>query len=234
MNNFKLFLILCLIPLLTSDALCQFETEINHDGIVFPKMTTAQRDSLSNNGFAVDGQCIYNIYTKSVECYYVDNSTGGAWTNISNISIGHIGNHEAFSNRQPYLGVNFIIALQGTFPSPSIHDDEEKQVKALSSEPFLGQIIMFGGNFAPRGWAFCDGQILPISQYSALFSILGWTYGGDEQTTFALPDLRGSVPVHEGNGPGINNVTLGEKNGNETTTLTNSNLPAHTHSVIHN
>ncbi len=98
-------------------------------------------------------------------------------------------------------------------------------------EPFLAQIIMFGGNFAPRGWAFCDGQILPISQNQALFSLLGTTYGGDGRTTFALPDLRGRFPMHPGNGPGLSTRRLGEKSGSETRTLVVQNLPAHSHNL---
>ena len=93
-------------------------------------------------------------------------------------------------------------------------------------EPFIGQITMFGGTFAPRGWALCDGQLLPIAQNQALFSILGTTYGGDGRTTFALPDLRGRLAMHKGNGPGLSNRSLGEKGGNELTTLTTANLPA--------
>lgn len=93
------------------------------------------------------------------------------------------------------------------------------------SEPFLGEILMFGGNFAPRGWAFCSGQLLSIAQNTALFSILGTTYGGNGQTTFALPDLRGRVPIHPGQGPGLSSYTLGEMGGTETNTLLNSNLP---------
>ena len=83
------------------------------------------------------------------------------------------------------------------------------------SEPFIGEIIMFGGNFAPRGWALCDGQLLAINQNSALFSILGTTYGGNGRTTFGLPDLRGRVPMHEGTGPGLSNRPLGAKGGSE-------------------
>ena len=83
------------------------------------------------------------------------------------------------------------------------------------SEPFLGEIIMFGGNFAPRGWALCDGQLLSISSNTALFSILGTTYGGDGRTTFGLPDLRGRFPMHQGNGPGLPTYRLGEKSGQE-------------------
>lgn len=91
--------------------------------------------------------------------------------------------------------------------------------------------MMFGGNFAPRGWAFCDGQLLPISQYSALFSLLGTTYGGDGRTTFGLPDLRGRVAIHPGNGPGLSSIRLGEKGGTETNTLSTAQLPPHTHGV---
>ena len=79
------------------------------------------------------------------------------------------------------------------------------------SDPFIAQIMMFGGNFAPRGWALCDGQLLAISSNSALFSILGTTYGGDGRTTFGLPDLRGRAPIHPGNGPGLSNRSLGER-----------------------
>ena len=104
-----------------------------------------------------------------------------------------------------------------------------QSVKA--QEPFIGEIVMFGGTFAPRGWAFCDGQLLSISQNTALFSILGTTYGGDGRTTFGLPDLRGRVPMHAGNGPGLSNRRLGEKSGAETVTLTSSQMPSHNHTA---
>ena len=90
---------------------------------------------------------------------------------------------------------------------------------------------MFGGNFAPRSWAFCDGQLLAINSNQALFSILGTTYGGDGRTTFGLPDLRGRVSMHEGNGPGLSNRSLGQKSGQETATLTTQQIPAHNHTV---
>jgi len=106
--------------------------------------------------------------------------------------------------RQPYLGVTYIIALQGIYPSRS------------GADPYVAEITMFGGNFAPRGWAFCDGQLLPISQNTALFSLLGTTYGGDGRTTFALPDLRGRVAIHPGTGPGLSTYQLGVKGGSET------------------
>jgi microcystin-dependent protein len=94
------------------------------------------------------------------------------------------------------------------------------------SEPFLAEIIMFGGNFAPRGWALCNGQILPIAQNTALFSLLGTTYGGNGQTTFALPDMRSRVPIHPGQGPGLSSYSLGQAGGTESVTLTQGNLPA--------
>ena len=98
------------------------------------------------------------------------------------------------------------------------------------SEPFLGEIRIFGFNFNPRGWAFCDGQLLPIAQNSALFSLLGTIYGGDGRTTFALPDLRSRVPAHEGQGPGLSNYPLGSKGGAEYHTLNVNEIPPHNHS----
>ena len=90
---------------------------------------------------------------------------------------------------------------------------------------------MFGGNFAPRDWALCNGQLLAVNQNPALFSILGTTYGGDGRTSFALPDLRGRFPMHAGNGPGLTARHLGERGGSETTTLTVQNMPSHDHNV---
>ncbi len=98
-------------------------------------------------------------------------------------------------------------------------------------EPILGQICLFGFNFAPRGWAFCNGQLLSIAQNTALFSLLGTTYGGDGVTTFGLPDLRGRAAVQFGQSPGLSQYDLGERGGAETTTLTLANMPAHTHPV---
>ena len=100
------------------------------------------------------------------------------------------------------------------------------------SEPFIGEIRMFAGNFAPRGWAFCDGQLLAVSQNDALFSLLGTIYGGDGRTTFGLPDMRGRIPVHAGSGPGLSPRRLGAKGGAENVTLTVNQLPSHTHEPI--
>lgn len=97
------------------------------------------------------------------------------------------------------------------------------------SEPYVGEIRMFAGNFAPRGWAFCDGQLLAVSQNDALFSLLGTIYGGDGRTTFALPDLRGRIPIHAGTGPGLSPRRLGTKAGTEAETITVNELASHTH-----
>jgi len=102
---------------------------------------------------------------------------------------------------------------------------------AVAQEPFIGEIRWVGFNFAPRGWAPCDGQLLAISQNTALFSLLGTTYGGDGRTTFALPDMRGRVPVHKGQGPGLTNRDLGEAGGQESVALTTAQMPSHTHTI---
>ena len=101
--------------------------------------------------------------------------------------------------------------------------------------PFVGEIRMFGGNFNPNGWAFCAGQLMPISQNDTLFNLIGTTYGGDGQSTFGIPDLQGRVPVHMGQGPGISqNYTIGEKAGVESVTLTTNQIPIHTHPPLAN
>lgn len=100
------------------------------------------------------------------------------------------------------------------------------------SESFLGEIRMFAGNFAPLHWAYCDGQILPISQNDALFSLLSSTYGGDGRTTFAVPDMRGRVPLHQGVGPGLTGRSLGQKTGVERVSLTESEMPPHSHQMV--
>lgn len=97
------------------------------------------------------------------------------------------------------------------------------------SDPFVAEIRLGGFNFAPKGWAFCDGRLLPISQNTALFSLLGTAYGGDGKSSFALPDLRGRMPMHPGQGPGLSPRDLGESGGVETVTLQASEIPAHNH-----
>src|SRR5215216_1772543 len=100
------------------------------------------------------------------------------------------------------------------------------------ADPFVAEIRIFPFNFAPKGWAWCDGQLLPLSQNTALFSLLGTTYGGDGKSTFALPDLQGRAPMHPGQGPGLSLHDLGETGGSETVTLLESEIPAHSHGLI--
>lgn len=102
------------------------------------------------------------------------------------------------------------------------------------TDPFVAEIRIFPFNFAPRGWAWCDGQLMPISQNTALFSLLGTTYGGDGKSTFALPDLGGRAPMHPGQGPGLSLHDLGETGGSETVTLLESEIPSHSHGLMSN
>jgi microcystin-dependent protein len=98
-------------------------------------------------------------------------------------------------------------------------------------DPFVAEIRIFPFNFAPKGWAFCDGQILPLSQNTALFSLLGTTYGGDGKSNFALPDMQGNAPMHPGQGPGLSLHDLGETGGSDTVTLLDSEMPSHSHGL---
>jgi len=123
------------------------------------------------------------------------------------------------NNMQPYLTINFCISLYGIFPQRS------------SSDPFVGEICLFPFNFAPYHWAMCNGQILPISQNTALFALLGIQYGGNGATTFALPDFQGQSPVNQGQGPGLSQYYMGDQTGSETITLLPSEIPSHTHPI---
>jgi microcystin-dependent protein len=99
------------------------------------------------------------------------------------------------------------------------------------SEPFIAEVRIFAGNFAPRGWAFCDGQLLPISQNTALFALVGTTYGGDGRTTLALPDLKDRAPMHPGRGPGLTQRRLGQRGGEKSVTLTEAQMSSHNHTL---
>ena len=100
------------------------------------------------------------------------------------------------------------------------------------SNPYVGEIRLLGFNFAPLGWIPCDGRLLSIAEYDTLFTLLGTTYGGDGQSTFAVPDLRGRIPIHQGQGPGLSTYVLGEMSGTESVTLTANQMPAHTHQAV--
>jgi microcystin-dependent protein len=146
-------------------------------------------------------------------------------TALNAASVDPNGGSQPHTNFQPYLCVDFIISLFGVFPPQSW---EERGV----SDPFVAEIRIFPFNFAPKGWAFCDGQLLPISQNTALFSLLGTTYGGDGKSNFALPDLQGRAPMHPGQGPGLSLHDLGETGGTDTVTLLNAEMPAHQHGLL--
>ena len=146
---------------------------------------------------------------------------GTNWV-AKSLVTGITGSSVPFNNKQPYLTVNFCIALQGIFPSRN------------GDSPFLGEIEMFGFDFEPLGWRYCNGQLVSIAQTTAVFALLGTNYGGNGVSTFALPDLRGRVPIHQFQGPGLSNYSIGETGGTENTTLTISNLPAHNHTIIFN
>ena len=123
-----------------------------------------------------------------------------------------------------------LFALAGR---PALPGGDQARAATTGLEPFVGEIMLFAGNFAPQGWAFCDGQLLPIGPNQGLFSLLGTYYGGDGQTTFALPDLRGRVPMHTGSGPGpgLSPRSLGESGGAENVTLNAAQMPGHTHAL---
>ncbi|MEM7204845.1 MAG: tail fiber protein [Planctomycetota bacterium] len=132
------------------------------------------------------------------------------------------GSGTPFDTMPPFRAVNYIIAIGGDFPQRS---------GGIALNPIIGEIRMFAGNFAPTGYAFCDGSLLQISQYAATFAVLGTTYGGDGRNTFALPDLRGRMPTSAGTGPGLSRRRLSERSGQERVTMTESNLPSHSHSI---
>jgi microcystin-dependent protein len=123
-------------------------------------------------------------------------------------------------SRSVTAAVAAVLLLGGTFVQ-----------QAQASEPFLGQIQTFGFGFAPRGWATCEGQLMPISQNSALFALLGTTFGGDGRTTFALPDMRGRAAIGQGNGPGLTSRSWGLKSGQQDVTLTIQQMPSHNHLI---
>lgn len=214
-----------------------------NNGIIVPQVAlTASLSSPSPVISPAAGLLIYNNGINQAEGFYY--WTGTAWQYIASIipfsattpisistnnvrlnpgtAVGQLltwnGNNwvntnpkpaQTLENRQPYLTINFCIALQGDFPSRNGY------------EPFLGEIALFSFNFAPKAWAQCNGQILPINQNQALFALLGTMYGGNGQTTFALPDLRGRVAVGAGQGNGLSSYTYGQIGGVETITIDN-------------
>jgi microcystin-dependent protein len=170
----------------------------------------------------------YALHAHAAETLNVDSSSTGDLLTYDGtnwvakkpvITISPTGNQLSHNNMQPYTVLNYCIALQGIYPSRS------------GADPFLGEIELYGFNFVPRGYALCDGSLMPISQNTALFSLLGTMFGGDGQSTFALPDLRGRVAVGQGTGPGLSLRTIGDKGGEEQHSLIVQELPVHNHQV---
>jgi microcystin-dependent protein len=214
-----------------------------NNGLIVPKITlTASLASASPVTNPAAGLLIYNVGNNVAKGFYY--WTGTAWQYLAtaipfstttpiNITSNNIklnsgtafgqlltwdGNHwintnpklsQSIDNRQPYLTLNFCIALQGIFPSRN------------GIDPFIGELAIFSFNFAPKRWAMCNGQLLPINQNQALFSLLGTTYGGDGRVNFALPDFRGRIPIGMGQGSGLSNYELGQRSGTETITIDN-------------
>jgi microcystin-dependent protein len=229
------------IGTITPDSHAALDIHSDSKGVLFPRLTAAQQTTLAGSlGTGEKGMLITDAATGHLVVW-----TGSAWTIPAagttitakaplSIDTNHIrinpgtnigdllswdGNNwvnkqpaiQHFSitvdNHQPFVVVNYIIGLFGIFPSQND-----------ATEPFLGEIYMMGCNFAPTGFALCDGQLFPISQYEALFNLLGTTYGGDGQTTFALPNLQSRVPMHQGSN-GTSNYIIGQTGGSETMTF---------------
>jgi microcystin-dependent protein len=214
----------------------------SNSGVIIPRVTlTNNLSSASPLNSPLEGTLVYNIGANQIHGFYF--WTGAAWSSLgvaissltaasplsistntikinAGTAIGQLITWDGtnwvntnpkpqtiISNIQPYLALNYCIATSGIFPSRD------------SSNPFIGEIGLFAFNFAPRYWAMCNGQLLPIAQNQALFSLLGTYYGGNGQTTFALPNLQSRVPIHFGQGPGLSQYSLGQVGGTESNTI---------------
>ena len=221
------------IGTVSPNASAALEIKSTTRGFLPPRMTHAEKIQISV-GLGTKGLMVY--CTDCGDNGELQFYNGTSWVNMIAIPTGENGDlltndgtnwvaekpsiqaHESqtINIRNPYLGIHYIIALQGIFPYRS------------SADPFLAEIIMFGGNFAPRGWAFCNGQLGAINGNEALFSLLGTIYGGDGRSTFGLPDLRGRTPVHPSTDPGLPQVQLGQTGGSESITI-----PKQTHVITY-
>ena len=222
------------------DASAMLDVKSTTKGILVPRVTAAQRALISS---PATGLLVYQTDGPVGYYYY---ATGGVWKKIidvvatagnpptndlltfdgtnwiaKNLVIGNTGSGSPVPIMQPYLVMNYCIALTGIYPSQN------------STYPFLGEVDLFAFNFAPIHWALCNGQLMAINTNTALFSLLGTTFGGNGTTTFGLPDLRGRVPIHQGQGAGLSSRVMGEFGGSEIITLTIPQLPAHNHSVTY-
>ena len=206
-------------------------------GMLVPRMTAAQRGLIASPVagllvYQTDVPIGYYFYNGTIWKQMIDAASSAAnpptndlltfdgtnWV-AKNLIVGSTGSGATINNMQPYLCLNYCICLYGIYPSRN------------GTEVFIGEIGLFGFDFAPKNYASCSGQIMSIAENSALFSLLGTTYGGNGQTTFGLPDLRGRVAINQGTGPGLTTKNLGQVAGTENFTLSVSQLPVHTHTV---
>ncbi|MCX6305169.1 MAG: tail fiber protein [Bacteroidetes bacterium] len=206
-------------------------------GILIPRMTSAERGLISG---PVAGLMVYQTNAPAGYYYY----TGTSWKQMidalataanppannlltfdgtnwvaKNIVVGLTGGSQPVTHLQPYLCMNYCIALYGIWPAQS------------GTDAFTGEIELFGFGYTPNGWAACNGQLMSISENTALFALLGTTYGGDGVNTFGLPDLRGRVPINQGTGPGLTNRVMGQTGGSDYFYLSVPQIPAHAHTV---
>jgi len=207
------------------------DVKSTNKGLLPPRMTAAQRNAIAN---PATGLTVYQSDTPSGLCHY----SGSGWKQETGISVetfpasGNLitsdgtnwiarklvtspsGGGQPIYKMKPFLTMNYCISTYGIFPSPS------------GDMPYVGELELFGFNYAPIGWVSCNGQLLSIAEYEILFNLIGTTFGGDGQTTFAVPDLRGRVPIHQGPG-----YVIGQMAGSENLYLVISNLPAHVHYI---
>jgi microcystin-dependent protein len=176
-------------------------------------------NGLLNVPYALHAAKVETVVSNTPENGDLYTFDGSNWVARKLAYTQSVGSGYAHNNMQPFLSINYSIALTGIYPQRS------------SNEPFIGEVIMTAFNFNPMNFAFCNGQLLPISQNTALFSLLGTAFGGDGRSNFALPNLAGRVPIGNGAGPGLTLRIVGESVGENEVTLIPATMPAHTHAV---
>ena len=220
-------------------ASAMLDVQSTSKGILVPRMTSDQRTAISS---PAQGLIVYQ--TDHVPGFYYYNGTawreemdvvnsagsvtsaklvtfdGTNWV-AKSLLVNTSGSGQPASIVQPFLTLNYYIACYGVYPSQA------------GADPYIGEIQLAGFYYAPMDFLACNGQLIPIAEFDVLFNLIGTTYGGDGQTTFGVPDLRGRVALHQGQGSGMSNKVLGQVAGTENVYLTTNNIPAHTHTVVY-